>query len=405
VVDAAIDSGGEHRSLGPAAGRLMAIGAAVALAGVAGSYAWATVGGLGAERFWQSYLVAFAFWLSIALGGLFFVTLQHLTRAGWSVSVRRTAEAIAQNVQLLALLFLPILLLAMPELYHWAEPGAAEHDELIRHKQPYLNQMFFTIRWIVYFVVWIALAGLFYRRSLAQDRSGDSSLTLSMERVSAPGMVLFALTLTFASFDLLMSLDSHWFSTIFGVYYFSGSTLAIFSVLALCMWALQRSGRIEKSVTTEHYHDLGKFMFGFVVFWAYIAFSQYMLIWYGDIPEETGWYLRRQTGGWATLGLVLIFGHFLLPFLLLINRSVKRRKGQLAFMAVWLLVLHWIDLYWIAMPEFSAPGEVPLHAIDVLVTLGMGGLFVAFTAHKLRGCSLVPDKDPRLSESLALDNA
>ncbi len=398
-------TGPEVVHLGATASRLAVVGTVTGLAALAVSFAASRLATGGTERFFQAYLVNFAFFLSVALGGLFFVALQHLTRAGWSVVMRRLAEAVAQCLQLMAILFLPILLFAMPVLYPWARPEEVEHDHLIQLKVPYLNLTFFTVRWLIYFGVWLVYAGYFYGRSIRQDATGEKELTVNMQRAATHGMAFFAATLTFASFDMLMSLDPHWFSTIFGVYYFAGSTLAIFSVLVLAIVLLQGSGRLDRSVTVEHFHDLGKFLFGFTIFWAYIAFSQYMLIWVADIPEETGWFLRRQTGGWAAVSLLLIFGHFVVPFLVLITRDAKRRKRMLATMAVWILVMHWVDIFWLAGPEFAGPGAVVLGFEELGTLIGMGALFVAYASFKLRRCSLVPARDPRLDESLALDNA
>ncbi len=410
----------ERVMLGPAGMRVARIGAVVGVAALLGSLGLGIATGDGMARFMQSWLVAYAFWLSITLGALFFVTLQHLTRAGWSVVIRRVAEGMSMNVFLMLVLFLPILLAGMPTLYDWARPGIAETDFLIKHKEPYLNLPFFALRWVIYFFLWIVYTLYFFRGSRRQDATGEKHLTIEMQRNATHGMAVFAATITFAAFDLLMSLDAHWFSTIFGVYYFAGSVIGVFSSLILAAWLLQSSGRLARSVTTEHYHDLGRFLFGFTVFWAYIAFSQYMLIWVADIPEETGWILRRQEGGWGILSLVLIFGHFFGPFLILIHRSVKRRPALLAAMAVWMLLMHWADLYWLAMPEFAdhaahgdhaveaahaASPALPLHAMDATLMIAFGALFVAGTAFALRNAPLLPEKDPRLSESLALDNA
>ena len=268
--------------------------------------------------------MTFAFFLSISLGGLFFVLLEHCTRAGWSVVARRVAEAIAANVWLMAVLAIPVVL-GMHHLYHWSDAAAVAHDPLIEAKVGFLNPTFFMIRLAIYFTIWGVMATFLYRTSLAQDASGDPALTLRMERLSAPGMVLFALSLNFAAFDLLMSLDPHWFSTIFGVYYFAASVVAFFAVMPKVLWALQSRGILKNAITVEHYHDFGKLLFAFVVFWAYIAFSQYMLIWYANVPEETEWFLKRQTGEWTTVSLLLIFGHFVVPFLLLVSRFIKRR--------------------------------------------------------------------------------
>jgi hypothetical protein len=249
----------------------------------------------------------------------------------------------------------------------------------------------------------VALSQLYFRTSVRQDESGDPALTLRLERWSAPGMFLFAATLTFASFDLLMSTDPHWFSTIFGVYYFSGAVLGCFALLALTLILLQRSGRLSHAISPEHYHDLGKLLFAFLVFWGYIAFSQFMLIWYANIPEETAWYLRRHSEVWNPISLALVFGHFLIPFLLFLSRHPKRRALSLAVMAVWILVIHWVDLYWLVLPNLS-PEAAPFGLMDVALFVGMGGLFLAAAANRMRRHALIPLKDPRLGESLAFEN-
>jgi hypothetical protein len=371
--------------------------------GVVGSLlvAKGTEGGM--DYLLETYLVSFSFFLSVSLGALFFVLLQHCTRAGWSVVVRRVAEALAGNVWLMAVLAVPIVL-GMDHLYHWTDTAAAAHDPLLAGKTGFLNANFFLIRLVVYFVVWGVMATFLHRTSVAQDASGDPALTLRLERLSAPGMVLFALSLNFAAFDLLMSLDAHWFSTIFGVYYFAASVVAFLAVMPQILYALQARGILENAVTVEHYHDFGKLLFGFIVFWAYIAFSQYMLIWYGNLPEETEWFLKRQTGEWATVSLILILGHFVVPFLLLVSRMIKRRPLYLAITGVYVVVMCWIDLYWLVIPEFS-PGVARFGWLDILCFLGMNGVFSAVFVFRLARHSAVAEKDPRLEESLAFENA
>ena len=379
------------------------IGAIVGVIGFAGSYMVASGTEGGMDYLLQTYLVSFAFFLSLSLGALFFVILQHLTRAGWSVVVRRIAEVLAANVWLMAVLAIPIVL-GIEHLYHWAHVGAADHDPLIAGKSGFLNTNFFIIRLAIYFSVWSILAWFFYRTSVKQDSNADPALTRRMEVVSAPGMVLFALSLNFAAFDLLMSLDPHWFSTIYGVYYFSCSVLLFFAVMPKILVWLQAQGLLKNAVTIEHYHDIGKFMFAFTVFWAYIAFSQYMLIWYGNIPEETEWFLKRQTGGWTAISLTLLFGHFILPFLMLISRHVKRRPVPLAIIGVFVAAMCWVDMYWLVVPEFS-PGVARFGLLDILVYLGIAGIYSAIFAWRLGRASLIPEGDPRLQESLAFENA
>jgi len=371
---------------------------------VAGWLGWQRADGL--EYFLHSYLVAYCYFLSISLGALFFVALQHATRAGWSVTVRRLAEILAANMPVLTLLFLPILasvLLGNPKLFVWNDASAVEADPLLQHKAVYLNAEFFAARAVFYFLVWGWSARFFLLKSTEQDESADPRLTQRMESASPAVLLLLALTVTFAAFDWLMSLEPAWFSTIFGLYYFSGAALGFTAaVILLAMW-LQRRGEIGEEITVEHYHDLGKFLLTFVIFWGYIAFSQYMLIWYANIPEETVWYMTRQTGGWAWVSVVLLFGHLLIPFFGLIGRWAKRWKVSLGFWAAWLLVMHWIDIYWLVMPAYS-PEKPPFGLIDIACTVGIGGMYLAALMWTAGQRSLVPLGDPRLKESRDFEN-
>jgi len=375
----------------------------LAVIGCGGSLLLANAMDGGMDYLLETYLVSFAFFLSISLGALFFVLLQHCTRAGWSIVVRRVAEAVAGNVWLMAVLAIPIVL-GMDHLYHWTDTAAAAHDPLLAGKVGFLNPSFFIIRLVIYFVIWGVLASFLHRSSVAQDASGDPALTLRMERFSAPGMVLFALSLNFAAFDLLMSLDPHWFSTIFGVYYFAASVVAFLAVMPKILYGLQMRGILKNTVTVEHYHDVGKLLFGFIVFWAYIAFSQYMLIWYGNLPEETEWFLKRQTGEWTTVSLILIFGHFVVPFLLLVSRVIKRRPLLLALTGGYVALMCWIDIYWLVVPEFS-PGVARFGLLDILCLLGMSGVYSAAVVLRLKRHSVVAEKDPRLEESMFFESA
>ena len=359
-------------------------------------------------HFVHAYLYNYGFFLSITLGGLFFVAIQHVTRAGWSVTVRRLAEVFGANVPVMAILFLPIVAAvfnAMP-LYPWSQPEIVAEQPLLQHKAVYLNPTFFTLRAVFYFAVWGWLGRYFLRRSLEQDQSKDPGLTRRMERLSPAALVLLGGTVTFASFDWLMSLEPEWFSTIFGLYYFAGAMVGFLAVVILAAMLLQATGRATVSITVEHYHDLGKLLFGFVIFWGYMAFSQYMLIWYANIPEETQWYLTRQTGSWAGVSLVLLFGHLLIPFFGLLPRAAKRRKAILGFWAVWLLATHWLDLYWLVMPSMAGVegGCLPLGLVDVLCFVGIGSLYLAGAIRLATAGALVPQGDPRLAESLAFEN-
>ena len=381
-----------------------AVGGAL-LVGVAGLAAGIGSGSVaGWDVFFRSYLLNFCFVLSLALGALFFVLLQHLVRAGWSVSLRRVAEFTAGTLPVLALLFLPLLiplLQGMKGVWMWSNSDLVAVDPLLQAKQSYLNVPFFIGRCALYFLIWSLLARFYLRQSVQQDLDGDPRRTLAMQWWSGPGMLLFGLTVTFFAIDALMSLNPHWFSTIWGVYFFSGCLVGFFAFLALVVYLLQRTGRLAQAITVEHYHDIGKLAFGFVVFWAYIAFSQYMLIWYANLPEETSWYLVRQSGGWLWVSLLLLLGHFALPFVLLLSRVPKRHPRVLVAAATWTLLMHWVDIYWLVKPG-RTPGMPG--ALDLLCFVAVGGLAFAAIALRLRTAPVVPLKDPRLPESLRFEN-
>jgi len=378
----------------------------------AGAVALALAAVLGMARhdqwqyFFHAYLTSYCYVLGMVLGSLLLVLVLHVSRAGWGVTVRRLVEVLSGNVPLMAVLFLPIvlpLLWGSTSLYEWTNPEAVAHDEALQHKAPYLNVTFFVLRAAGYFLVWWLMVRFFLGRSVEQDRSGDPELTRRMERASGPSILLLGLTVTFASFDWLMSLDPHWMSTIYGIYYYSGAFVGAVSLLILLAMAVQASGRMTNLITVEHYHDLGKLLFASVVFWGYIAFSQYLLIWYANIPEETTWYKARQTGGWVYVSIALLTGHLLIPFFGLLSREVKRRKALLAFWAVWMLVFHWIDTYWLVMPSFEY-GGLPFGPIDVCLVAALGCFYLASVIRLAVSRSLVPLKDPRRADSLAFEN-
>ncbi|QDT38228.1 quinol:cytochrome C oxidoreductase [Stratiformator vulcanicus] len=354
------------------------------------------------DRFLFSYLHGFCFWLSIGIGALLYVMVQHVVRAGASVVVRRLAEFLAGNMWIFAILFVPILIAAASGtgvLFKWTNAGYVETHELVAHKQPYLNVPFFTVRAIFYFAVWAGLGWLMLSFSTRQDKSGDPNLTKRAERFSAVGLALVFITATFASIDWIMSLDAEWFSTMFGVYYIAGSIVAFFATMSILVVLLQERGRLTDAITEEHRHDLGKLLHGFIIFWAYIAFSQYLLIWYASIPEETTWYFVRQNNGWQYVAILLLFVHFVIPFFGLMNRASKRDPKQLMFWSVWILAAHWLDLHYLIMPNM-APEGIPLGLIDIAMTLGIGGLAFYGLLQTASNLPLVPIRDPRLKESL-----
>jgi hypothetical protein len=358
------------------------------------------------KAFLHAYLVAFMWVLAIGLGALWWVTLQHLVNAKWSVAVRRVGELFAANMTVLAVLALPIVVptaLGNSDLYLWADTAKMHADHLLHHKIGYLNVPFFVVRFFVYFAFWAALSQYLFKKSVAQDQSAKPELVSGMARVSAPSMIALAVTLTFAAIDFMMTLEPTWFSTIFGVYYFASCVLAIHATMILTLIWLQSRGILKKSVTVEHYHDLGKMLFAFTAFWAYIGFSQFMLIWYANVPEETFWFKKRFEGDWSTVSWVLVIGHFVLPFFGLISRQIKRNRITLAFWSVWMLVMVWIDMFWLIKPALGTT-DLPIGLLDLLCLVGIGSIFIASTAYNARNRNLVPIKDPRLARSLAFEN-
>jgi hypothetical protein len=408
-------------------GKLLAVPLAIAglvLIGVG----WLTIQGQpdNTRHFLFSYLTGFAYVASLSLGAMFFTLLQHATRAAWSVVVRRIAEVMASNIVWVFVLGLVVLL---PEIrgdnsiYFWlADQYQHQHiDPGVTHKLPWLNQWGFVLRMVGYFAFWTWLTWNLLSNSRKQDKTGDAKLTLWMWRLSAPSLLAFALTLTFFMVDLIMSLDPEFFSTMIGVYYFAGCAVSAFSLLTLLCLLLQGSGRLKRAITLEHYHDLGKLMFAFTFFWGYIAFSQFMLIWYGNIPEEMHWFARRELGGvpgtfgflhgWMGLGYLLLFGQMLIPFAGLLSRWVKRNRLLLGVWTVWILVLHYFDMYWLIMPEYvrnaaqlTDKGTVPLAPVDFLCWIGLLLLWLAGVAWRADQQALVPLRDPLLADSLAFDN-
>ncbi len=406
-MNTAADIRQENVRLGPRGYTLAGAAGVVGAGCLAAAAAWALrAGGREWEHFLASYLANYCYFLSLALGGLFLVLLERLVHASWSVVVRRLTEGMAATLPWLGLLLLPILW-GMAYLYPWASPSPdlSEHlHELLEWKRPYLNTPFFLVRAFIYFAAWLGISYGYLTLSSRQDRTGDAQLTRRLETLAAPAMIVFALTLTFASLDWMMSRDPYWYSTIYGVYYFSGCVVGAFALLSVVTALMQSSGRLIHAVTADHYQDLGKYTFGFIVFWGYIAFSQYMLIWYGNIPEETQWYQRRSAGEWGYVSLLLVVFHFFVPFFVLISRWPKRRRWLLGAACLWILAMHWFDVYWLVMPEWSHP-RVPLSWMDLANFVGIGGICTAGALMWLAGRPLVPLGDPRLRESLLFENA
>jgi hypothetical protein len=346
--------------------------------------------------------VSFMFFLSLALGGLFFVLIQYASQGSWGIVVRRIGETVFTTLPVMAALFIPILL-GLHDLYEWSHAEAVQQDPLLQWKSPYLNVPFFLARAALYFVVWSFIAVMYYRGSRSQDMTGDQAVSFRLRRLAGPSLIVLALTQTFASIDWIMSLTPHWYSTIFGLYFFAGSFVGFIALLSVLAVAMRSAGLLDTVISAEHLHDIGKFLFAFTAFWAYIGFSQFFLMWYGNMPEETIWYKVRTEGSWRYVSLLLVGGHFIAPFFYLMGRDVKRNGATLALGGVWLLAMHFVDLYWQVMPTLHPQGLRP-SVLDVAAFLTVGGCFVAAAGWLMRRHALVPVRDPRLEESLAFEN-
>ncbi len=367
----------------------------------------ASVAGLMTNRaeFFHAYLVAYCFWLGISLGSLFFTMLHHIVSADWSTVFRRISESLMITMPVMAILFIPIGL-GIHDLYHWSHAEAVAADKILQHKAGWLNTGFFLVRAFIYFAIWTALAYSLYKTSLEQDKRYDEKHRATFKAISAPGILLFALSLTFAAWDWVMSLDPHWYSTIFGIYMFAGAWWATLAFIVFFSLYLRANGVLASEIKVDHYHDMGKLMFGFTVFWAYIAFSQFMLIWYGNIEEETIFYKRRWEHGWEYVSIFLGIGHFAIPFFPLLLRAAKRNLTFMRIISAWMLFMHFVDLFWLIMPNLGAHGEqhaahgVHISWMHLTTFLGIGGIFLWFFWQRLTSAPLLPIGDARLKLSL-----
>ena len=350
------------------------------------------------ERAWHAYLTAFFYFVTLAVGGLFFTAIHHMTSAGWSVNVRRFSEAMTSFLPV-AFLGAIALLVAGDYLYSWLDPEVVANDPLIAHKTPYLNRGFFWIRTIAFFGIWLYFAKVLVGRSLKVDETGDDQTTLSLMRPSVIFVLLFALTYSLFSVDTLMALEPHWFSTIFGVYCFGGMFQSTMAFMILTILYFMKNGQLKGYVDENHLHDLGKYMFAFTVFWAYIAFSQYMLIWYANLPEETIFFMPRSHGSWMWVSIGLIIGKFIIPFFALLPQWAKRTPVHLAAVSVWILIMQYVDMYWLVYPNLNHD-EVVFGFSEILIFAGLWGAFLFTTTRFLSKHSIVPTKDGRIHESM-----
>lgn len=349
-------------------------------------------------QFFESYLVGWVFWLAIAVGCLAWAMIQHLTAGGWGLVMRRSFEAGSRTLPLLALLFLPFLL-GMDELFSWARPEVMAHDELLQKKEIYLNVGAFWGRAVVYFVIWGVLAVLLSRNSRLQDGGDDDRSTVRMRKLSGPGLVIYVLVCSFASYDWLMSLEPHWFSSLYGLYFVVSTGLGAMTFIILVAWYLSRHEPMRDVVEAKHFHDYGKLTLALIMIWAYFALSQYLIIWSGNIPEFASWYVQRNTGGWKAWSVLLVVFHFFVPFVLLLSRSLKRNPALLAGVALYLLAMRWADLHWQAGPTFHE--HVSAHVLDLVSLVAVGGLWLALFIAELKKRPLLPANDPFLPEVLS----
>ena len=360
-----------------------------------------TVGAvLDPAQFFRSYLAGYMLWLGISLGCLAILMLQHLSGGVWGFVIRRLLEAATRVFPLLALLFVP-LLFGLHHLYPWADEAKVAHDSLLQHKAAYLNVPFFIARAVFYFALWCGAAHLLSRWSLEQDQVPRAALRDRLQGFSAIGLLFYGLTATFSAIDWVMSLDPHWYSTIYGMLFMAGGAVAGMSLCIAMASLLAKYRPMSDVLAPDHFHDLGKLLLAFVMIWAYFSFSQFLIIWSGNLPEEITWYHVRLAGGWRVLGLTLLLFHFVLPFLLLLSRDLKRQGRVLALVASAVLAMRFVDLYWLVAPSFpEAATGLRFHWLDLAVPVAVGGLWLAEFLRQLKSRPLVPLNDPLLPQVL-----
>ena len=354
----------------------------------------------GRVQFWRSYLVGYLFWTGIAVGALALLMLQHLTGGGWGLVIRRVLEAATRTLPLMFILFFPVLLGAR-HIYPWAADG--KFSEVVQEKiDHFLNLRFFTLRVAVIFAIWLLLAFFLNRWSKEQDRTADRQYTKKLRMLSGPGMVLFVFTVTLAAIDWVMSLDPEWSSTIFGLLFVAAWALtALAFVIAILAW-LSKSEPMAHVAAPLHFHDLGKLLLALVMLWAYFSYSQFLIIWSGNLPEEIRWYHPRTHGAWGAIALAVVVLHFALPFLFLLSRRFKRDPHKLVLVAVLILVMRFVDLLWVVEPNFRRTNlSAGWVLMDVAAVAGLGGLWLAVFFRQLSRWPLMPINDPQLPSVLA----
>jgi hypothetical protein len=365
-----------------------AVGGAVSLVGLL----------VDVRQFLQSYLMAYMLCLGVTLGCLALGMIHQLSGGAWGVVIRRPIGAATRTLPVMTLLFLPIAF-GVRYLYVWTNADLVARDEVLQHKHVYLNTPFFLIRAAIYFSVWNALAYFLNRWSLRQDQTAEEKLARRMQMLSGGGLLAYGFTITFASFDWMMSLEPHWFSTIYGVLIVGGQGLSALAFLIVVLVWLSRRAPLDRIVVPAHFHDLGNLMLAFVMLWAYFSFSQYLIIWSGNLPVEIAWYMHRLETGWRFVGIALIVGHFAVPFIVLLSRQVKRQPGLLLKVAVFVLLVRLVDLFWLIAPEFHQHG-LAISWLDIVLPLALGAIWLGCFVWQLRGRAILPVHDPEFDEAL-----
>jgi hypothetical protein len=345
------------------------------------------------QQFFRSYLIGWTFWAGIALGSMAILMIHHVAGGAWGAVIRRPLESAVRTIPLLAVLFIPIFV-GVHELYEWAHPGATAHDPILAAKAMYLNVPFFRARAIFYFACWIAVAYFLGRWSIEQDRDATSDAGRKLQFLSQGGLLVYGLTVSFAAVDWLMSLEPHWFSTVYGLLVMGGQGLAAFAFAIPITAALARNPG-QRIIGPSQLRDLGSFLLAFVMIWAYLSLSQLLIIWSANLPEEISWYLHRSEGGWRTVGYGLVVFHFAVPFVVLLSRGVKQRAPVLARVAIALLAMRFVELFWLIAPSWETHGFA-LHWLDVVAPIGIGGIWLWFFVHQLARHPVLPIGDPAL---------
>lgn len=348
---------------------------------------------------WYGYILAYVFLITVVVGALFLFALEYVAGADWSVPLRRVTEFFASAVPLLIILVIP-LLLNIKNIFPWAD-GSLAGDKSMQSKSPYLNTTFFVIRSVVCIGLWSLFNFMMSRNSIKQDETGDQSLTKKNIILSAIFIPVFAITLTMSAVDWVMSLSPLWYSTIYGIYFFAGSVLAALSAVTITVILLREKGYMHPRMNDEHYFSLGALLFAFINFWAYIAFSQFMLIWYANLPEETNWFIARYQGGWMFVSFLLIIVHFVVPYATLLSQPAKMDPKKLKFISIWILGAHLIDLVWLIMPNLKN-GSYSIFSVvlQFSFTVAIVGLLILIIYYKSKKINLVPIKDPKLEKGL-----